>query len=349
MEQDKKYIARDVLNLIYGPNDLRHIVFINAESGAITAETFSADEEEKMFATVAAKNKDGWNIYMQANPVMNRVTKKPQRSDVKQVNVFHIDIDPKTGEEYEPFKDSTFKRLQEYISVGGGRPNIIVKSGGGIQMFWVLEEPLIVNGEIELCEDIKLYNMNIERFFGGDSCHNVDRIMRFPLGINWPNAKKKAKGRKPVEVEILELDSTPHPVEAFKKAIITQAENPGVLKADTAKLEISANVAKITDFEKEVMAVYKVDVRLFEIAMEGKTTEENPKHDGSRSAWVFDFCCNMARAKVPDEIIYSILTDPAYKISESVIEKGRAGKVDAMQSVRLRAQRYTPKTLCSQK
>jgi hypothetical protein len=33
---------------------------------------------------------------------------------------------------------------------------------------------------------------------GADNCHNIDRLLRVPGTINWPNAKKRADGRVPV-------------------------------------------------------------------------------------------------------------------------------------------------------
>ena len=55
---------------------------------------------------------------------------------------------------------------------------------------------------------------------------------------------------------------------------------------------------------------------------------EEPKgegNDGSRSGWLFDAVCQLVRQGVPDEVVYAIITDPGWRISESVLElKGRA-------------------------
>ena len=54
-----------------------------------------------------------------------------------------------------------------------------------------------IDGKEAQYEDAKLYNVQLELLFGGDNCHNVDRILRLPGTINIPDAKKLKKGRKP--------------------------------------------------------------------------------------------------------------------------------------------------------
>ncbi len=72
-------------------------------------------------------------------------------------------------------------------------PSIIVFSGGGYQAYWKLKEPLEINGDIAKAEDAKRYNMQLERIFKADSCHNIDRIMRLPGTINIPGVDKLAR------------------------------------------------------------------------------------------------------------------------------------------------------------
>jgi hypothetical protein len=56
------------------------------------------------------------------------------------------------------------------------------------------------------------------------------------------------------------------------------------------------------------------------ICVQGKHPDEPKEKDNSRSNWVFDCCCNLLRRNVPDDVIYSILTDPEFGISESILE-----------------------------
>ena len=38
-------------------------------------------------------------------------------------------------------------------------------------------------------------NRKVAARFGADHCHNIDRVMRVPGTLNYPNAKKRAAGR----------------------------------------------------------------------------------------------------------------------------------------------------------
>lgn len=43
------------------------------------------------------------------------------------------------------------------------------------------------------------------------------------------------------------------------------------------------------------------------------------KGDDSRSAWLFDFCCNAVRLGIPHEVTLGVITDPGWMISEAVL------------------------------
>ena len=55
--------------------------------------------------------------------------------------------------------------------------------------------------------------------------------------------------------------------------------------------------------------------------------------DNSRSAWLYDAVCQFVRKSVPDEVIFSILTDPEFGISESVLEKGNNSERYAVRQI----------------
>ena len=58
-----------------------------------------------------------------------------------------------------------------------------------------------------------------EHLLGGDSCHNIDRIMRLPGTINVPTKKKLEEGRKPALATVVEADwSRDYDLSAFTPA-----------------------------------------------------------------------------------------------------------------------------------
>lgn len=150
------------------------------------AQSFSPDNREDMRAWISDCNLDEWNIYWHVNTLKaNCRDRKAKKSDVAEVVMFHVDVDDPHPLALEKLKDFDPK------------PSVILFSGGGYQAFWLLDEPM---KDLAAAEAI---NMGLAERLGGDSCHNVDRIMRVPGTINWPNKKKRRAGRVPVLANVL--------------------------------------------------------------------------------------------------------------------------------------------------
>ena len=89
-----------------------------------------------------------------------------------------------------------------------------------------------------------------------------------------------------------------------------------------------ANVRRVTDLECE-LAAWGVDSRTIAIINVGHHPDPDEADRKaaklgkapSRSEWLWDVCCNLVRCGVPDEVVYAIITDPTWKISESVLDK----------------------------
>jgi len=70
----------------------------------------------------------------------------------------------------------------DYINSYPIQPSILVHSGHGFQLYWLLKQPVELTSEtIPYVEDI-LKRLSLS--LGGDSTHNVDRIFRIPGTIN---------------------------------------------------------------------------------------------------------------------------------------------------------------------
>jgi hypothetical protein len=146
------------------------------------------------------------NIYYHINPVRYAVKKKAERTDIDKVCYLHVDIDAIAGKDVATEKQRILGLLTKNRAKGIPEPTIIVSSGGGYQAFWKLSEALPINGEIGLAEEAKRYNQQLETIFGGDHCHNIDRIMRLPGTINVPDEKKLKKGRVAEVARLLQFN-----------------------------------------------------------------------------------------------------------------------------------------------
>lgn len=254
------------------------------------------------------------NIYFSVNPTIKPIFKKAERSDILSLNWLHVDIDPRVGEDLKKEQKRCLKLL-ENPPKGIPKPTVIIFSGGGYQGFWKLKEPLPINGEEEEYENAKRYNLQLELMFNADPCHNVDRIMRLPGTINRPDEKKIKKGRQPALAELVRFDEKlSYEIKKFIPAPIVQDESMGFTSAD---IKISGNIERLNvdDLPEKVKEQCKI------VIVQGFDPDD-PRRWPSRSEALYWVCCELVRADCSDDIIYSIITDPEFGISESVLEKG---------------------------
>src|SRR5205814_7166683 len=134
------------------------------------------------------------NLYWSVNPPNRELDKKARREDILEVRLLHVDIDPRAGEELAEERQRALALLTDRKPATVPEPSFIIDSGGGYQAFWLLTQPIPINGDMNRAEELKRYNQQLEIVFGGDSCSNIDRIMRLPYTVNIPDEKKRRKG-----------------------------------------------------------------------------------------------------------------------------------------------------------
>ncbi len=295
---------------------------IQTDRKAISTGTFYPKSTEALGKWLDAYNGKR-NIYFHVNPPMHDLTKKADREDIKSVDWLHVDIDPRAGEDLEEERVRALGLLQEKLPKGVPPPTCIVFSGGGYQGFWRLAEPIQIDGDLPKAEDAKQYNIQLELLFGADNCHNIDRVMRLPGTVNLPDARKIKKGRVPTLATLVEFNDNVYPLAEFTPAPAVQMVGGSSFGGGGDEVKISGNVERIDDASE--LDAWDIPDRVKIIMAQGNHPDQPKDGDNSRSAWLFDFCCQMVRHEVPDDVIFSIITDPQWPISESVLEaKGNA-------------------------
>ena len=91
------------------------------------------------------------------------------------------------------------------------KPALVVFTGGGFHVYWLLAEPLDVRGH----DGVALASHCLRGFvaYGADpACVDASRILRLAGTINWLDERKRAKGRVPARTEIEAL----HPERAVE-------------------------------------------------------------------------------------------------------------------------------------
>lgn len=297
-----------------------------------------------------------FNLYWHVNPVLRAVTKKAERTDIAAVAYFHVDVDPSAPNEHftlEQMQERILDTLTSKLPRDVPAPSAIIFSGGGYQAFWKLAEPIAIDGDLARAEDAKRYNQQLELLFRGDNCHNIDRLMRLPQTVNVPNAKKQAKGRKPVIAKVIDLDtSRAYPLAKFTQAAMVQVNKELSTAGTKTIVQISGNVKRLSGIEElkecgkwgsdgdfqRVAAIIMQGFSDDPAEVERKTAKLGKAP--SRSEWLFDVVCNLLRAGVPDAIVYSVITDAQFGISSSVLELKTQAHRYAVRQI-TRAKEYT--------
>lgn len=321
--------AVEFLKLVY-PDGPWVLTAIRTDRKAIETRTFYPAQEELLLAWLKGYNGDR-NIYWSVNPPLRDLSKKAEREDIKEVAYLHVDIDPRAGEDLAAERERCAALFAEKLPTGVPAPTAVIFSGGGYQGFWRLEQTIPIDGELAKAEDAKRYNQQLELLFGGDNCHNIDRIMRLPGTINVPDAKKIKKGRAPELARLIVYEDVAYPLSRFTQAQAVQSPELKGFTTATKTVKISGNIDRLGDINE--LDKWDVPDRVKVICVQGKHPDEPKEGDNSRSMWVFDCVCQLLRCGVPNEVVFSILTDPDFGISESILEKGNNAERYAIRQI----------------
>lgn len=289
---------------------------------------FGPDTLGEMSEWMEKWNADGFNIYFHVNACRKGLNKKALKTDIMRVGWLHVDVDPETGKDLREEQVRILGELQDYDALPA--PTVILFSGGGYQAFWKLAEPIEVKGDLAQIEEAERYNIQIAGELGGDNCHNADRIMRVPGTVNWPNKKKQKNGQQPAVAEvILAKWEREYPIGDFVPSMPLQDKASGIGGGrNRPEVNLPSGNVKRLDREQLRTELAKYGIgetsNLIEVIEDGESEDASVSStDRSRSGWFLYCVCEMVRNDVPDEIIYAIVTDPAYGISGHPISQGR--------------------------
>ena len=309
---------------------------ISSKGDKIATITFYPDELDGLKEWVREQQITKCNIYFQVNPSsgMNlekkdRRFKKASRQDIAGLKVLHVDLDPRAGEELAVEQD-LIRTLAKNPPGGLPDPSVVIWSGGGTQLLWILKDLVESDGSLPAAEDLKLFNLQLERVYGSfaDHCHNIDRILRLPGTVNFPNEQKRKKGRVPALARILEYhEDKTYSIASFTKATKIQGVSLGL---DNSGVEVqieTGNVKRVDleDYNETIVGwVRSMIVQGYDpngANLHLVAFGQDPHKYSSRSEALWMVVCQLVKAKVDDSVIYSIITDSDYKISEHILSQ----------------------------
>ena len=288
--------------------------------------TFGPDTVGEMAAWIEEQQAAQRNTYFHVNAVRPG-SGKAKKGDVLRMDFFHVDVDPIKGRDLLEEQKRILAELQTTDLLP--LPTVITFSGGGYQCFWKLTNPIVLDGEVPKVEEAERYNVQIAKLLAADNCHNADRIMRLPGTINFPNKSKRDNGQTPVMALVIRSDWTlTYDHEHFVKAP-DLATSTRVGSKNQIQVNVSGNCQRVPTeaFCDEQGIFAKVSSRARVAIVLGKDPDQPLSSGNSRSDWLWYVACELVRAGLDDDTIYSIITDPDLGISAHVLAQGNAANV----------------------
>jgi len=299
------------------------ITAIDVDKKGIETKTFYTNPEKGRLgkeALLSFINK--WNgkrnMYFTINSAIGDIKSHQKINQIQSLDCLHVDIDPKKDADINEERSRALGLLTKNRPKGIPEPSVIIFSGGGYQAFWRLKTPIPVGGDSEIAEDIKAYNLQLEVLFNADHCHNINRIMRLPGTINIPNADKRAKGQVEELALLTQYTNVVYEIKDFMKKHKVQNKGAGLGTGKTMDITLG----DIPEFEDtDYLDQWDISTRLKIVIVQGRDPDNPKLNNNTRSDWLFDVVCNLIRRNVPNEVIYAVITNKDFGISESVLDK----------------------------
>lgn len=273
-------------------------------------------------------NHADWNVYFTVNEPTSAYPgdKKCAKADIHLARFLHVDVDPRAGENFDTERERILALLTNGLPEGVRSPTCVIDSGGGFQALWLLREPVVIGSDAEALASVEARSRWLERRLEADNCHNIDRVLRLPGTVNWPNARKRAKGRVPAMAHLVLWE--PKRTYDLDDFAVVPAEAPALRMAPVVVSDTVRRLSSVDELPETVPDRIKV------IIVQGRNPDEGPKQgDDSRSAWLFDALCGMARAGCDDDTIFAVVTDPDFGISASVLDRGAKANAYAIRQI----------------
>lgn len=282
------------------------------EGAIIRGKSFGLDNDILEWITLAQRR--GFGVYFNINDLskpLDRLHPKAYEGEVSVVHALHLDADdPKDITDPKKFK-AAHAALLKKINAYPLPPSLIIDSGNGFGVFWLLWPAITVTDANRL--DIKSRNKALREYFGMDACENLDRVMRLPGTTNFPNAAKIKRGRKAVPTFIVQDDRAVVTYSPADFPLSAVAPIPTSHSGDAYKAIGEPDIPDTANFYGRRKLLLDPDMR--------DLIERDHVPVGERSDKVFAVACDLRRRGWTDGEIIAVITDPDFAISDHILDQ----------------------------
>lgn len=156
------------------------------------------------------------NVYVGASPRSRRLGK---REAVTVVICAWADLDFHQLDRSDRGRAEHIAR--ERIDTYMHPPTMVVHTGNGLQVWWIFERRYVI-GEEYSAEYFEGVNRGVAKALGGDTVHDLARVLRVPGTMNLPDAKKRARGCVQVMARLIHTDGPTYAPEDFSSIAIAE-------------------------------------------------------------------------------------------------------------------------------
>lgn len=288
-----------------GPHILAKIPI---EGGYLKSEYFETAEGT---AEWCKSSNPGHGLYYHVGTPRKNVRQRMKKPDVAELRYLWADVDPPKG-----YTDLIEEQAGIYDTLlqHDPQPTIIVNSGGGFQALWLLDKPIVLNNEEDIAEAERYTRFFVDSVGADPNSVNVDRILRLPDTINYPNATKRTAGRIEAPTSY-EYFGGSYPLSAFEQAPVR------VEACKDGSIDIDVEDRKISYTEENLPEGISSKWESLIVSCDESWYFEDSGY-GSRSDVMIAMVRYLLENGYEHQVIYDILLSPALKISDHIFEKG---------------------------
>jgi len=312
------------------PGQFIDLTAINPKTGIISGRSYAkgnAGDRAACAKAIETATARGAGLYFNINGLSVRlgIDKRPdgksipkaKEADVNVLHSLHVDADVDKSITDPAAFAAAKADLLTAIQAMNKPPTIIIDSGNGFGLFWLLRKPVKVTDQNR--DTLKGINIALRDMVRGlpggsaDACQNLDRVMRVPFTTNYPNAAKLKRGRVEVTTSLISDDRERlYAVEDFEAAPVEEPNS-----------DSSSNMDEAIDIPFAVdMSIF--DGPFYKLIVKGPGDKKFGTA-GTRSEYVFYVICSLIEGGVPDGDIVWIVTNRDFAVSEHVLQQKQRG------------------------
>lgn len=278
----------------FDPDGFHHLCRIPADGGSPTGRIFPPGSWDEMRAFLENAPPHVNHYFSVNEPAAGTplATPKCSRAQIARIRAVAVDLDLDRSKPLEKARDEV--ELKAFILTP--RPSLLVDSGGGMHAYWCLGEKLPADASRELVEAL---GRSAALKSGGDpQTFNLDRILALPGTMKFPNAAKRAHGRRPERVALREREAARYTLAQLTTAfapLSADASNgsssPDAVNAMASEWRARAlerdatHAAEFDELERRFSCAREADPRLDAIACRDPAGLLKPEEDTTGSAW----------------------------------------------------------------